>query len=75
MTTLLIKCVKDTEGWWTEGAIYEAYRIAYGFVMLGDDQPDSQYWTASPVEYRVDGSIIYEVGGLYGEAIFEETAQ
>lgn len=72
MSTLFIKCIKDTEGWWTEGAIYEAHRIAYGFVMLGDDdQPDSQYWTAAPVEYREDGSTIYEVGAIEGEAIFE----
>ncbi|EAS9163435.1 hypothetical protein ABN77_06620 [Salmonella enterica subsp. salamae] len=71
-----IKCLKDTEGWWTEGEIYEACRVAGGFVQFGDnDQPNGEGWSAAPVEYREDGSILYQVGGLDGEVIFEEAAQ
>lgn len=31
-----IKCLKDSEGWWTEGEIYESCRVAGGLVMFGD---------------------------------------
>ncbi|EAS7240305.1 hypothetical protein ABCY23_005131 [Salmonella enterica] len=71
-----IKCLKDTEGWWTEGEIYEARRVAGGFVQFGDDnQPKGEDWSASPIQYREDGSILYQVGGLDGEVIFEEAEQ
>ncbi|EAA6923649.1 hypothetical protein G4Y60_22600 [Salmonella enterica subsp. enterica] len=71
-----IKCLKDTEGWWTEGEIYEARRVAGGFVQFGDDDdPNGEEWSATPVEYREDGSILYQVGGLDGEVIFEEARQ
>ncbi|ECS7760177.1 hypothetical protein CNP29_22640 [Salmonella enterica subsp. enterica serovar Poona] len=71
-----IKCLKDTEGWWTEGEIYEARRGAGGFVQFGDDnQPNGEDWSASPIQYREDGSILYQVGGLDGEVIFEEAGQ
>ncbi|EAA5752221.1 hypothetical protein FXQ54_04660 [Salmonella enterica] len=71
-----IKCLKDTEGWWTEGEIYEARRVAGGFVQFGDDnQPKGEDWSASPIQYREDGSILYQVGGLDGEVIFEEAGQ
>ncbi|EDZ6578231.1 hypothetical protein GRY38_003984 [Salmonella enterica] len=44
-----IKCLKDTEGWWTEGEIYEARRVAGGFVQFGDnDQPNGEGWSAAP---------------------------
>ncbi|HAG0017939.1 TPA: hypothetical protein G8O67_005350 [Salmonella enterica] len=71
-----IKCLKDTEGWWTEGEIYEARRVAGGFVQFGgDNQPNGEDWSASPIQYREDGSILYQVGGLDGEVIFEEAGQ
>ncbi|ECP1857100.1 hypothetical protein FYR92_04690 [Salmonella enterica] len=71
-----IKCLKDTEGWWTEGEIYEARRVAGDFVQFGDDnQPNGEDWSASPIQYREDGSILYQVGGLDGEVIFEEAGQ
>ncbi len=71
-----IKCLKDAEGWWTEGEIYEARRVAGGFVQFGDDnQPKGEDWSASPIQYREDGSILYQVGGLDGEVIFEEAGQ
>ncbi|EBL7180816.1 hypothetical protein K9036_004176 [Salmonella enterica] len=71
-----IKCLKDTEGWWTEGEIYEARGVAGGFVQFGDDnQPNGEDWSASPIQYREDGSILYQVGGLDGEVIFEEAGQ
>ncbi|ELZ8473312.1 hypothetical protein [Salmonella enterica] len=36
---------------------------------------DTEGWSAAPMEYREDGSILYQVGGLDGEVIFEEAAQ
>ncbi|MFT8298035.1 hypothetical protein [Salmonella enterica] len=71
-----IKCLKDTEGWWTEGEIYEARRVAGGFVQFGDDnQQNGEDWSASPIQYREDGSILYQIGGIEGEVLFEEAAQ
>ncbi|HIC4701731.1 TPA: hypothetical protein ACW3YH_004779 [Salmonella enterica subsp. enterica serovar Thompson] len=71
-----IKCLKDTEGLWTEGEIYEARRVAGGFVMFGDDNdPNEKEWSATPVEYSEDGSILYQIGGIEGEVFFEETGQ
>lgn len=71
-----IKCLKDTEGWWTEGEIYEASRVAGGLVMFGDDNdPNEKEWSATPVEYREDGSILYQIGGIEDEVLFEEAAQ
>ena len=73
--TMLVKCIKDTEGWWTEGEMYPAQVEAGGFIVVGDDdEPNGEGWSASPVEYRDDGSILYQLGGLDGEVIFEECA-
>lgn len=55
---LLLKCTKDTEGWWTEGEVYPARVVAGGFVLVGED-----------------GSVVYQVGGVDGEVLFEESAQ
>lgn len=56
--------------------MYEARRVAGGFVQFGDDnQPNGEDWSASPIQYREDGSILYQVGGLDGEVIFEEAGQ
>lgn len=72
---LLIKCIKDTEGWWTEGEMYPARVVAGGFVLVGDDEElDGENWSAAPTEYRDDGSIIYQIGGIQGEVQFEERA-
>lgn len=73
--SLKIKCIKDTEGWWTEGKIYTARVVAGGFIQFGDDEPNGEGWSAAPIEYREDGSIIYQVGGIEGEVLFEEVAQ
>ncbi|HFG9821832.1 TPA: hypothetical protein ACGHHJ_004873 [Salmonella enterica subsp. enterica serovar Frintrop] len=74
--SLQIKCLKDNEGWWTEGEMYPARVVAGGFIQVGDDDaPNGEGWSATPVEYREDGSILYQVGGLDGEVIFEEAAQ
>lgn len=35
-----VKCIKDTEGWWTEGEYYEAVESAGGFILVGDDVID-----------------------------------
>ncbi|HBD3031926.1 TPA: hypothetical protein KIU63_001386 [Citrobacter koseri] len=73
--TLKIKCIKDTEGWWTEGEVYPARVVARGFVQVGDDdEPHGEGWIAAPMEYRDDGSIIYQVVGIEGEVLFEERA-
>lgn len=70
---MFVKCIKDTEGWWTEGEMYPARVAAGGFIVVGDDdEPDGEGWSASPVEYRDDGSILYQLSGLDGEVIFEE---
>lgn len=71
--TMFVKCIKDTEGWWTEGEMYPASVTGGGFIVVGDDdEPNGEGWSASPVEYRDDGSILYQLGGLDGEVIFEE---
>lgn len=73
--TMFVKCIKDTEGWWTEGEMYPASVTVGGFIVVGDDdEPNGEGWSASPVEYRDDGSILYQLGGLDGEVIFEECA-
>lgn len=74
--SLQLKCIKDTEGWWTEGEMYPASVVAGGFVQVGDDEePNGEGWSAEPMEYREDGSILYQVGGIEGEVLFEEAAQ
>lgn len=70
-----IKCIKDTEGYWTEGEMYPAREVAGGFVQVGDDDdPSGEGWSAARVEYRDDGSIVYQVGGIEGEVLFEEAS-
>ncbi|EGD1207740.1 hypothetical protein IAV38_000322 [Salmonella enterica] len=73
---MIVKCLKDSEGWWTEGEVYPATVVAGGFIQVGDDDdPNGEEWNAAPVEYREDGSILYQVGGLEGEVLFEEAVQ
>lgn len=73
---IFLKCVKDTEGYWSEGATYPASVVTGGFVQVGDDDdPSGEGWSAAPMEYREDGSIIYQLGGIEGEVLFEEQAQ
>ncbi|EID3014071.1 hypothetical protein LB105_003973 [Salmonella enterica] len=73
---MIVKCLKDSEGWWTEGEVYLATVVAGGFIQVGDDDdPNGEEWSAAPVEYREDGSILYQVGGIEGEVLFEESAQ
>lgn len=56
-----IKCLKDSEGWWTEGEEYPANVVAGGFIQVGDDDdPNGEEWSAAPVEYREDGSILHQ---------------
>ncbi|EMM6472872.1 TPA: hypothetical protein LR368_003945 [Enterobacter hormaechei] len=70
---LLLKC---TKGWWTEGEMYPARVVAGGFVLIGDDDElDGEEWSAAPIEYREDGSVLYQVGGVDGDVLFEESAQ
>ena len=71
-----IKCIKDTEGYWTEGEMYPARVVAGVFVQVGDDdEPDNtEGWSAEPMEYREDGSIVYQIIGIEGEVLFEESS-
>lgn len=34
---------------------------------------DTEGWSAAPMEYREDGSVLYKVGGVDGEVLFEES--
>lgn len=73
---IFLKCVKDTEGYWSEGETYSATVVTGGFVQVGDDDdPRCEGWSAAPIEYREDGSIVYQVGGIEGDVLFEESAQ
>lgn len=73
---LFLKCTKDTEGWWTEGDSYPARRVSGGFVLIGDDDElDGENWSAMPIEFNDDGSVIYRLAGLDGEVLFREAAQ
>jgi hypothetical protein len=71
----LVKCIKDTEGWWTEGKSYSFREAAGGFLLVSDDdEPHGEGWSATPIEYREDGTIIYQLGGIEGEVLFEEAS-
>lgn len=73
---MIVKCLKDSEGWWTEGEVYPANVVAGGFIQVGDDdEPNGGGWSAAPMEYRENGSIIYQIGGVEGDVLFEESAQ
>ncbi len=42
-----IKCIKDTEGYCTEGEMYPAHVVAGGFVQVGDDDDlNGEAWSA-----------------------------
>lgn len=50
--------------------MYPARVVAGGFVQVGDDDdPSGEGWSAAPMEYREDGSIVYQVGGIEGDVI------
>lgn len=68
-----VKCIKDTEGWWTEGELYEAVESVCGSILVGDDEdPAGEFWMVTPIEHRDDGSIVYELGNSDGEVLFEK---
>lgn len=71
-----VKCIKDTEGYWTEGEMYQAERMPIsGWIFVGDDdEPDGDGWSADLMEEQDDGSIIYQINGIDGEVLFEERA-
>ncbi|QLS18861.1 hypothetical protein [Klebsiella michiganensis] len=71
-----VKCIKDTEGYWTEGEMYQAERMPIsGWIFVGDDdEPDGDGWSAALMEERDDGSILYQICGIDGEVLFEERA-
>ena len=65
-------CIMDTEGYWKAKCIRPV--VAGGFVQVGDDDdPSGEGWSAL-MEYREDGSIVYQVGGIEGDVLFEEAS-
>ncbi|EJY2293901.1 hypothetical protein SIM90_005258 [Salmonella enterica] len=45
---MIVKCLKDSEGWWTEGEVYPAHVVTSGFIQVGDDDdPNGEEWSAS----------------------------
>ncbi|WP_265003099.1 hypothetical protein [Klebsiella variicola] len=49
--------------------------VAGGFVQVGDDDDlNGEAWSVAPMEYREDGSIVYQVGGIEGDVLFEEAS-
>ncbi|MCK0554500.1 hypothetical protein KFO32_15740 [Pantoea ananatis] len=68
-----VKCIKDTEGYWTEGESYPARHAGCGFLLVGDDsEPLGEDWSATPVEYLEDGTIIFKIFGIDGDVQFED---
>ncbi len=47
---------------------------ATGEVVGDDDDPSGEGWSAAPMEYREDGTIVYQVGGIEGDVLFEEAS-
>ncbi|MBE3231566.1 hypothetical protein [Klebsiella pneumoniae] len=45
--SLQILCIKDTEGYWTEGEMYPARVVAGGFVQVGGIEGDVLFEEAS----------------------------
>ncbi|HGB7033596.1 TPA: DUF4014 family protein [Salmonella enterica subsp. enterica serovar Saintpaul] len=37
---MIVKCLKDCEGWWTEGESYPANVVAGGFIQLAGVQAE-----------------------------------
>ena len=73
--SIFVTCIRDTEGYWTEGENYQARIVSGGFLLVGDDDElDGEGWSAAPMEYRDDGSTVYQIGGIDGEVLFEERA-
>ncbi|WP_447327722.1 hypothetical protein [Klebsiella michiganensis] len=71
-----VRCIKDTEGYWTEGEMYSAQRMPVsGWIFVGDDdEPEGEGWSAAPVEFQGDDSIVYQICGIDGEVLFEEAS-
>ncbi|WP_407084788.1 hypothetical protein [Pluralibacter gergoviae] len=71
--SIFVTCIRDTEGYWTEGEKYQARAVSGGYLLIGDDDDlQGDCWSAAPMEYRDDGSIVYQIGGIDGEVLFEE---
>lgn len=47
----LVKCIKDNEGWWTVGEVYQAEHDGAGFLSVGDDSDTEAAWSLMPVDY------------------------
>ncbi|MDY1771114.1 hypothetical protein ACLE5P_06810 [Klebsiella pneumoniae] len=52
-----VKCLKDTEGYWTEGEIYPARVVAGGFVQVGDDDDPKEGANKQVISSQADSLI------------------
>lgn len=68
-----LKCVKDEEGWWTEGEVYAAERIPGGFVTVADDDDPDAEW--SLLEQHNGSETVYVALGMTGKVEFVEAPE
>lgn len=70
----MVKCIKDTFGYWTEGKVYSATSSG-GEILVGDDEDllAAEGWVVELVGYREGGSI-YQLSGFDEEVLFKECA-
>jgi hypothetical protein len=68
-----LKCVKDEQGWWTEGEVYDAERMATGLVSVADDDdPDAEWQLA---EQHNGENVVYFLLGSAGDVEFVEVPE
>lgn len=59
-----VKCIKDNEGYWTEGEIYHAEPVGGGFLNIGDDDDKNADWSLMPISYDDNDKATYQLTGL-----------
>lgn len=64
-----VKCIKDNEGYWTEGEIYQAETELGGFLRIGDDDDKNADWCLVPVSYDENEKATYSLAGLDAEFV------
>ncbi len=61
--SLQILCIKDTEGYWTEGEMYPARIVAGGFVQVGDDDDLNQWRSLERCTNGISGRWLDRLSG------------